>query len=154
MKKINERGFHLWLIPLIIVLVGITGFAGWYVYDANKGDNEPVSNITAPTPTPTATPTVAPTPAVANTQNELDTLRTFCQGGNPDMMISEVVYIENDNGKYGRCSFSDAESNAGASSIRVYVDNEWKKVFAGNGGSEDLCEQYKIPSEIHPSCNY
>jgi hypothetical protein len=43
-KHINEDGFHLIMIPLLIVVVAIIGFAGWYVWNRNhKSTNNQVS---------------------------------------------------------------------------------------------------------------
>ena len=77
MKKVlNQRGFHIWLIPLIIVLIGIIGFTGWYVWDANKSTSNLPENTTntdnTPTPTPTTALVTTPTPATtpATTYND------------------------------------------------------------------------------------
>ncbi len=65
-RQLNQRGFHIYFIPLIIVLLGAVGFTGWYVWDAQK-DKETGAAVTdnaAITPTPTPTPTTTPTPAL------------------------------------------------------------------------------------------
>ena len=59
MKKLKEHGFHLWLIPLIIVILGAVGYASWYVWDKNKTDDS--VNTIATTPTPNMAVTVMPT---------------------------------------------------------------------------------------------
>jgi hypothetical protein len=62
-KNLNERGFHLVMIPLLVVIVGIIGFAGWYVWNANKktdvvlNDSTKTTNPVKITPTPMSTPT-------------------------------------------------------------------------------------------------
>jgi cytoskeletal protein RodZ len=73
----NQQGFHLIIIPLIVVIVGIIGFAGWYVYDANKNTNEATdnsANATNPTPVPTSssTPTATITPIPSATADWQD----------------------------------------------------------------------------------
>jgi hypothetical protein len=84
MNKTNQQGFHIVMIPLIVIILGIIGFTGWYVWDKNQNQttisnpessnnnnasnldilkserNQIVTVITAdntPTPTPTPTPT-------------------------------------------------------------------------------------------------
>jgi hypothetical protein len=61
MKKINEQGFHIWLIALIVVVLAGLGFTGWYVWDKNQDNSIEQTNST-PTPVPTAS--VTPTPSV------------------------------------------------------------------------------------------
>jgi hypothetical protein len=60
-KNINERGFHLVVIPLIVIIVGIIGFTGWYVWNSNSKPFKELDNITANNPraTPSPTPTVS-----------------------------------------------------------------------------------------------
>lgn len=71
-KQDNEDGFHLIAIPLLIIVVAIIGFAGWYVYSVNKKAQDSMEHRPTPenwrapsvaTPTPTPTPTAyVPTP--------------------------------------------------------------------------------------------
>lgn len=69
MKKLsNEQGFHLIAIPLLVVVFAIIGFAGWYVYSANKDTNKTLDNVGGANNTlasPTPTPSVATTPSPA-----------------------------------------------------------------------------------------
>lgn len=75
MKKfLNERGFHLIMIPLIVVVVGIIGFAGWYVYNANRDSGKALdsgtnTNSNSQTSATTPTPTASPMPIVTVTPN-------------------------------------------------------------------------------------
>ena len=156
MKRLNEQGFHLWLIPLILIIVIVLGFAGWYVWDKNKDDNNTAettqddavtSSQTATTPT--STPTTEP---VADTQNELDTLRIFCQGTDPDILVGSLQYVENQYGSFGNCNMSH-ESGGGWMLIAALTDNVWVEVYEGNGIMDsNLCAQYKLPFDIYEDC--
>jgi hypothetical protein len=66
MKKLDKGGFHLAMVPLIVVIVAIIGFTGWYVWNSNNNTNKALDNISdsnliRTTPTPTA-PNPSPTP--------------------------------------------------------------------------------------------
>lgn len=72
--KINHKGFSPVAIILLIVLVGLVGATGWYVYNSNKKTNESLNNAqnsvnsaadskkATATTKPSATPTPTPTP--------------------------------------------------------------------------------------------
>ncbi|MDB5163620.1 MAG: hypothetical protein JWS12_237 [Candidatus Saccharibacteria bacterium] len=49
MKKLNSRGFSAVEGLLILVIVGIIGFVGWYVYKSNKDANKSLSNASQST---------------------------------------------------------------------------------------------------------
>lgn len=51
-KTLNQQGFHIWVIALIVVVLAGLGFAGWYVWDMNKNQTaeEEQTSITV-TPT-------------------------------------------------------------------------------------------------------
>lgn len=68
-KRIGQNGFHLIMIPLIVIIIGIIGFAGWYVYKSNTNTNKSLDNVSANGPTK-ATPTASPTPSAWKTYNE------------------------------------------------------------------------------------
>jgi hypothetical protein len=81
-KQFNEHGFHLIMIPLLVVVVGIIGFAGWYVWNTNGNqsnisshNSQPSSTLT-PTPTPTTistpAPTLIPADSAASVTNSFD----------------------------------------------------------------------------------
>lgn len=52
----NSSGFHLIMIPLIVVVLGIIGFAGWYVWQVSQ-NNKSVTENNGLNTTPTLTPT-------------------------------------------------------------------------------------------------
>jgi hypothetical protein len=72
-KRLNSNGFHIVMVPLVIVILAIIGFTGWYVYNANKKKSVPLMGLmgavdpcdesnkyksdACPTPTPTVDPT-------------------------------------------------------------------------------------------------
>jgi hypothetical protein len=56
MKKLDNKGFHLIMVPLIVILIGIIGFAGWYVWDANQ-EAATSENDTSKDEQPTVKPT-------------------------------------------------------------------------------------------------
>jgi hypothetical protein len=60
-KGINQKGFAVLHIVLILIVVAIVGFAGWYVYKANKDTNSTLNNLDNSEISITATPTPAPT---------------------------------------------------------------------------------------------
>ncbi len=151
-KRLEQSGFHIWIVALIVVVVAAVGFAGWYVWDKNKADDN--TNVTNPTPTPSVTVTATPTPTVvAETKNELDTLREFCQGDDPDTVVGGIKYIETNDGKFGSCGIGSRTSEGGAMLISAYVNESWVRVWAGNGIMDNsLCAQYKLPSTIYADC--
>lgn len=50
MKRLNQKGFHLLYIVLIVIVIAGLGFAGWYVWDKNQ--NQTAEEQTSSTPTP------------------------------------------------------------------------------------------------------
>jgi cytoskeletal protein RodZ len=44
MKKVNQQGFAIGTLLLIIVIVGLIGAVGWLVYDRQQKNDEPTSN--------------------------------------------------------------------------------------------------------------
>lgn len=63
MGKINKNqlGFGTVEIILVVVIIGLLGAVGWFVYDKNKTETTPASStVTTPTTTPT-TETTTPT---------------------------------------------------------------------------------------------
>ena len=40
MKKLNQSGFHLWVVPLLIVIVGFIAFAGIKVMKGGGPKND------------------------------------------------------------------------------------------------------------------
>jgi hypothetical protein len=78
--RLNSRGFHWWLIPLIIVVLGVIGFAAWYVWHSNRDTDTTQSSVTA-TPTPTPTPTPVAISATGNWSGQLSvTAPADCAG--------------------------------------------------------------------------
>jgi hypothetical protein len=148
MKKMNENGFHIWIIALIIVVVAALGFGGWYVWDKNKDDaGSTDGTIATVTPTPTATPT--PTPA---TVDYLATLRTFCENYSPGSEVGGVQLVDNSYGTFGSCGISDPEGGGGML-ISTYTDGAWAEVWSGNGIMDaSLCTEYQLPSSIYADC--
>jgi hypothetical protein len=84
MKKLsNQKGFHLIIIPLIVVILAIIGFTGWYVYKTNSNTNNTYSSTSSqivstptpsickssPTPTPTASVTSVTYPGVVSLED-------------------------------------------------------------------------------------
>ena len=51
-NKLNAKGFQLWLIPLIVVVIAGLGFAGWYIWDKNQKQTaeEQASSATTSSP--------------------------------------------------------------------------------------------------------
>lgn len=49
MKKLNHRGFSLPHLLLFIVILGLIGGTGWYVYNSNKKANKSLDNASADT---------------------------------------------------------------------------------------------------------
>jgi hypothetical protein len=74
-KRLNEQGFHLLYIALIIIVIAGLGFTGWYVWDKNQ--NQTVEEQTNSTPTPTPTETVTPTPTITRTNNNPTDWKTY-----------------------------------------------------------------------------
>jgi len=159
-----EQEIKKGISPLIAIVTGILclGFAGggtWYVMSqkVKKAENqasdldkrvaelEKIANE-KPTVTPTPTPIVE-----SPIKNELDELRNFCQGTDPDTLVGLIIYYENRDGKYGRCGIGQKDSPGGVTLISKRINDKWTKIWAGNGHvSEDLIIQHKIPSEISP----
>jgi hypothetical protein len=161
MKKLDQQGFHhVLMVGLIVVVVAVIGFAGWYVYGMNKDTNKTLESVgNANTTSDAVVPTVASSDtalstAVASTENELDTLRTFCLGTNPDTLVGSLQYVENTNGNFGLCTIgSKTDEMAGAMLVAAYVGGAWTRVWSGNGMMENsLCAEYKIPSTIYADC--
>lgn len=65
--RLNEKGFHWWLVPLIVVVLGIIGFTGWYVWQSNSQTEQIMDNSTNTTNPVKTTPT--PTPVISATGN-------------------------------------------------------------------------------------
>lgn len=59
-KQMNNRGFHLILIPLLLVVVAIIGFAGWYVYNSQNKTSKVLDNSTKTTNPTGPVPTLPP----------------------------------------------------------------------------------------------
>lgn len=151
-KKLNQQGFHhLLMAVLIVVVVAGIGFAGWYVWDKNQAPDDS-TNTTNPTVTPTLTTTATPTPiptAVVVTENELDTLRTFCQGTDPDTVVGKIVYVENAEGKFASCGVGYALIGPGVTIIAYMQNEEWASIVrTQNVLPEAMCNQYNLPGEI------
>lgn len=67
----SQRGFaHLAVVFLAVLVIGVVGFAGWKVYDANNAA-KPVNNETSSAKT---TPTQTSQAAVQSVEKELDTV--------------------------------------------------------------------------------
>lgn len=145
-KKLDQRGFHhLLMAALIVVVVAALGFAGWYVWDKNQASDDS-TNTTNPTVTPTLTTTATPTPiptAVVVAENELDTLRAFCQGTDPNTVVGKIVYVENAEGKFASCGVGNATL------IAHTVNGEWTRIVVTQMVlTEEMCNQYNLPGEI------
>ncbi len=63
MNKLKQAGFSVVEIALVIVLLGIVGFVGYRVYDANRDDST-TAETTTPTVDPAAATDVGTAPAV------------------------------------------------------------------------------------------
>ncbi|MCK9641744.1 MAG: hypothetical protein M0R39_17715 [Prolixibacteraceae bacterium] len=69
MKNSKQQGFGVVEAILIIVIIGIIGGAGWYVWSSQQKHYDNIDGTTAPTstqPTPTTTPSDTYTDSVAN----------------------------------------------------------------------------------------
>ena len=153
MKKLNQRGFHIWMIAIIVVVVAGLGFAGWSVYDMNQDTNKTLESV-GDSDSSVSSDTVTPTPTATVSESTLDTLRTFCQGDDPNTVVGGVIYVENSNGTFGSCGVGNADDVGGGMLLAV-LDSQgaWAEIWSGNGIMDsDLCTQYKIPTAIYSDC--
>jgi hypothetical protein len=89
-KQQNQSGFSIIHALLIVVIVAIIGFAGYYVYNAQKNNNETLNNMGGTNPTATE-PTPTPTPSITPTSNIFDISQAKAGDKVANMTIKEVV---------------------------------------------------------------
>lgn len=151
-KQLNNSGFHLVMIPFLIIVVGIIGFAGWYVYQSQHKTNNTLGEIAqsqldkAATTVVNIKATATPTPTGA--KNELDTLREFCQGTDLNAVVGNIIYAETVDGKFASCGVGP-KNGGGATIISYIVDGKWTKITTTQMVlPSTMCTQYKLPSVI------
>ncbi|MDB5163618.1 MAG: hypothetical protein JWS12_235 [Candidatus Saccharibacteria bacterium] len=74
MKKLNSKGFSAVEALLILIIVGVIGFVGWYVYKSQKDTNKTLNNTSQGASTPqkvTKTPTSSSPQSMTTTQKSL-----------------------------------------------------------------------------------
>ena len=145
-------------ILVTIILMAATGFGVYYFVNDQKnqqlGDMRRSLNNVQKAQTkdkvehkkPQATQnTVTP----QTTENELDTLRAFCnKSAGPNGVVGNIVYAESPDGKFASCGVGDA-AGFGGTIIAYQKENQWTKIaITQNALPPSTCKQYKIPGAI------
>ena len=68
----NQKGFSAIYVVLIITIVGIIGFTGWYVYNTQRNNNKMSDTVSGVTPVKHKKPT-----STVSTGEELADWRTY-----------------------------------------------------------------------------
>lgn len=157
-------------VLVTMVLMVATGF-GVYYYMNNQQEKTKQANLKnitdlqnvvktlnkkVKTKPSSSAPTATDTNTGSSTQLSVhaNSLKTFCQGNTPNILVQTMQYVENANGFYGLCGINIRDrGGAGYLLIAHYSNGKWSKVWEGNGMMEQsLCAEYKIPASIYPDC--
>jgi hypothetical protein len=156
-KDINQKGFAVLHIVLILIVVVIVGFAGWYVYKANKDTSSTLNNLDNSEISITATPT--PTQSEANSSESagIDELMDQCitkanNEPSPFTGSYSFTYSQYNRGEGENKYFDCAHGNG--HSISAYYDNQWVLLYAGNGwtGETTPCDKYQGQEQLYNLC--
>ena len=151
------------LIAVAILVAIIAGGGVWYCMNHKnqtdkKASNKSISALQASitslnsqlatAKTATTTTTTAKTTTTA-TLNELDKLRTFCQGTDPDTLVTGITFVQlssTNTYEYGDCGIGSKSHVGGGHIIAIYSNSSWTKVWEGNGFVDQAtCTKYSLP---------
>jgi len=138
--KLNQKGFGLIEVLLILILMSIVGFAGWYVGSKDsKNKSQNASNETAKVGS-------SSTKAQVESQkvDDKQLITAAVKAKNPDFN-NIGVNVREIQGNYARGS-AGAAGEGGFAFIAVKENNQWSVVFQGqqNAGKE-IGEKYNLP---------
>jgi hypothetical protein len=152
--KLSQSGFAVLQMVLILIVVAIVGFAGWYVYKANKDTNSTLNNLDNSEISITATPTPSPSPN-ANIFDEekekaeiidyMESYKGACQYGEAEVEVLKVV-----SSGYGYGSYL---CGSGYKFVVQKIDNQWQEIFGYQDGP--YCKhinEYKVSKELFSEC--
>jgi len=153
------------MIALIFIAVVVAVGGTWYYMDSRQAKAQTnnqqqvaklqsnITELTKKISAATTTPTVTPTPAAA--QNELDGLNSYCAtsiAADNNMTVEYTVYYQSKNGKFGECALV-GKTGGGGMTIVKYTNNNWAKIWAGNGTvDQSYCTKFGIPYKIASEC--
>jgi prepilin-type N-terminal cleavage/methylation domain-containing protein len=147
MKNINQRGFTVLEIVLVLFLVGVVGGAGAYVYGSQKKENIPATVETTKPKTP------EPTATKIKSDNELITeiIRKECGAENQQYADESLKSLKID-GKFATLAVHCGAEGGGYRSYLEKAD-EWKVVTKTQ--DTPMCMFFdgkKVPASIVPEC--
>jgi cytoskeletal protein RodZ len=144
----NQTGFGAIEAVLILVIVGMIGFVGWYVLNAQKNTDKDLSvtNTTSVAPKKKATATNAPAQAAPVDQTPLITQAVKDYKDNADKASITNVNITAINGDnaYGTVSYTGNDGGGGW--LAHKTGTNWAVVSQGSLGiCKEEVHQYNLP---------
>jgi hypothetical protein len=135
---------------LVLLLVGMVGYGGYYWGTRGKAPQAPQENQVVTETTPTNTPEPTPDEKAALTLAIRQGLVAE-HGGAADRFNITVSKIE---GVYARGGVTETSAVGGAMWLSVKVNGSWRLVWDGNGTiSCDLIVTYpEFPKTMVPEC--
>ena len=141
--KMNQKGLSTLEVILLLIIIGLVGFVGWYVYDTNQKnkDDEVVTTQTSSNKTTTSKPSIEKSTA---SDEELIIKAVKNYGDNTENMIVKVDTITGNNAK-GTSSYTDGPG--GSAFIAHKSNGKWTVIYQGQQlPGKDLGDQYNLPS--------
>ncbi|MCL5093734.1 MAG: hypothetical protein M1355_01185 [Patescibacteria group bacterium] len=124
----------------------------WYLMDQRAKENKKtfevqktelenrIANVNSAKKETTTTPS----------KNDLEDIKSVCaQPAVSEVSLKQLAYVWNQNGEFANCSIGGG--GGGAMIILKKINDQWTKIWSGNGSMSDTeILKYKVPSTIYP----
>lgn len=144
--QINQRGFGVIEVVGVIVILGLIGGGGYYVYQNQKDDSPKAQSTTIHTQKQSATP--SRTEAKPQTEDEKILAAVGCKTSDKDCVIADrAESAVGDAERYALVKIGGDEGGTTAFVVEQ-KDGSWKAVYKGNGDvPASVTDQHDFPDE-------
>ena len=133
----NQDGFGVVESLLVIIIVLLVGFIGYYVYHNQNATDDSATKLTA------ATKTAATTPQLSDEEQIVAAVKAYTGAGDQSSATVTVRDIVGDNAQG-----SVGGSEGGAAFIAHKANGSWQVVFEGQeAAGSDIGQKYNLPAD-------
>lgn len=137
--KTNQKGFSTLEVILILVIVGLVGFVGWYVYDSSQKTNDTYTAASKSSSSDSAT--------IKKTESD-DSLIIAAVKKNSDVTSDLIIKVDQIVGDNAKGTSAAKDGPGGSEFIAHKSDGKWSVIFQGQQiPGKNLGTQYNLPSD-------
>lgn len=165
----NQRGFSAVEAILLLVILGLVGFVGWYVYDSGQKTSEDTKSSTSTVDkskeVAETSEKVTKSKAASSDEQVIATVKAWCSAnvdpatkkpfvltvGKAGEAQKQVLYSADKNFAYVNavCTTNGTTEGSGSAYYLKKVNDTWVYLYRGQMASPEYTEQFGIPSDFN-----